>query len=76
MKKKKSVHVVPNPAGGWDIKRESSQRASAHMDTQAEAENRAIEIAKNDKAELFIHNKKGSIRDRKSYGNDPYPPKG
>jgi hypothetical protein len=24
----------------------------------------------------FIHNRQGQIRERDSYGNDPYPPKG
>ena len=33
-------------------------------------------IAIKNEGELFIHNRKGQIRDRNSYGNDPYPPDG
>ncbi|MEO6696071.1 MAG: DUF2188 domain-containing protein [Ignavibacteria bacterium] len=32
---------------------------------------KARTISKNQKSELFIHNKKGRIADRDSYGNDP-----
>lgn len=33
-------------------------------------------MAKNDGVEHLIHNKDGTISERNSYGNDPYPPKG
>lgn len=77
MTKKDSVHVVPNgDRGGWDVKRPHAERASGHFDTQAEAIDRAREISKKQEAELFIHRKDGTIRDRDSHGNDPFPPKG
>ena len=44
--------------------------------TQREAIRVGKEIAKNQGSELFVHNKQGQIRERNSYGNDPYPPKG
>jgi hypothetical protein len=34
-------------AGGWDVKKENAQRASAHTDTKREAEQRAREIVRN-----------------------------
>ena len=34
------------------------------------------EIAINNSSELLIHNQQGRIRERSSYGNDPYPPAG
>ena len=46
------------------------------FDTQKEAIAKAREIAINQKSELFIHGENGRIRERNSYGNDPYPPKG
>ena len=30
----------------------------------------------NQESELFIHGKNGRIRERDSYGNDPFPPRG
>ena len=39
-------------------------------------EARARGIAVNQQSELFIQGRDGQIRERNSYGNDPYPPKG
>src|SRR6476660_4734236 len=72
-------HVVPNPAGGWDVKKGHAGRSSGHSDTQAEATKRAAEIVKNaGGGEVRIHGKDGKIRDADTIapGNDPYPPRG
>jgi len=37
---------------------------------------RAREIARHQESELFIHRRNGQIRERNSYGNDPFPPEG
>ncbi len=75
MSKGKSQHVVPQD-GEWAVKRGGSDRATTVVPTQKEAIEIAKEIAKNQNAELFIHGKNGQIRERESYGNDPFPPKG
>lgn len=72
----KQHHVVPNPNGGWDVKTDNAQRASAHTNTKEEAISIARKISKNQGSELFIHNKDGQIASRDSHGNDPFPPKG
>ena len=72
---KKNVHVVPKN-GNWAVKTENSERPVKITTTQEEAIERAKEIAKNNQSELFIHRKNGTIRERNSYGNDPYPPEG
>lgn len=72
---KKPIHVVPNPDGGWNSKREGASRASGHFDTQKEAIEAARETARRDKTELSIHGKDGRIREKDSYGNDPFPPR-
>jgi len=69
-------HVVPNPNGGWDIKKGGSDRSSGHYDTKKQAVDKAREISRNQKTELKIHNKDGKISQSDSHGNDPYPPKG
>lgn len=77
--KPNSRHVLPNPNGGWDVKRPGAPRASAHADTQKEAIERANQIVGNSGGgEVRIHNRKGQIRDSNTIapGNDPYPPKG
>lgn len=68
-------HVVPNPAGGWDVKRGGSERASAHTDTKAQAVDRGREISRNQGTELVIHGTNGVIQRSDSHGNDPCPPR-
>ncbi|MBE7518392.1 MAG: DUF2188 domain-containing protein [Thermoflexaceae bacterium] len=71
-------HVVPNPDGGWDVKRPGAQRASSHHETQAGAEHRAKEIVGNlGGGEVVIHDRHGQIRDSDTVapGNDPNPPR-
>lgn len=72
---KNNVHVVPKE-DKWAVERENSQRVSHLVETQKEAIELARELAINSKVELLIHGKDGKIRERNSYGNDPYPPKG
>ncbi len=69
-------HVVPNPDGGWDVKRNGSQRASGHWDTKKEAVDEGRIISRNQGTELVIHKSDGTIQSRDSHGNDPYPPRG
>lgn len=73
---KKDMHVTPHPDGGWQGKKGNASRASFRTETQAEAIERATDQAKREKLELSIHGKNGRIREKNSYGNDPYPPKG
>jgi hypothetical protein len=73
--KKKSQHVIKDSKGGWSIKKGGSTKATQHFNTQKEAITRGREIAKNQKAELYIHGSDGKIRSKDSYGNDPCPPK-
>ena len=68
-------HIVPNPNGGWDVKRSGSERAGVHTDTKKEAVDAGRTISQNQKTELVIHNKNGKIANSDSHGNDPCPPK-
>ena len=72
---KKTQHVVPNSDGGWSVKKGGASRASQKFDSQKDAIKYGIKVSKNQKAELYIHRKDGTIRERNSYGNDPCPPK-
>ena len=71
---KKPIHVVPHDAG-WAVEREGGQRASSVHRTQAEAEQAGRSKARADQTEFILHNRKGEIRARDSYGNDPFPPR-
>lgn len=71
----KNQHVVPHE-GGWAVKGAGNSRATSVHETQAGAIQSAREIAQNQQSELLIHGRNGQIRERDSYGNDPFPPKG
>ena len=40
-------HVVPNPGGGWDVRRGGADRSSRHFDKKAEAVNHGREFSRN-----------------------------
>lgn len=72
----KNQHVTKHPQGGWQVKGDGNSRATVITATQAEAICIARDIAINQKSEVVIHRTNGKIRDKNSYGNDPFPPKG
>lgn len=75
MTRKRNQHVVPTE-GGWAVKRAGSSKATKVFQTQQEAIERGREIARNQRSELLIHGRDGRIREKNTYGPDPYPPKG
>lgn len=72
---RKSHHVVPNPKGGWDVKRGGGERASVHTDTKQNAIDAGRQISRSQGSELVIHGRDGVIQRSDSHGNDPCPPK-
>lgn len=72
----KTHHIVPNPNGGWDVKRGGANRASSHHQTKQAATDAGRVISRNQATELRIHNRNGRIARSDSHGNDPVPPKG
>ena len=71
----KKVFVSPNK-DLWKVKTVGTRKAAGLYNNKAEAVAKAIEVAKNKKAELFVQKGNGEIQFRNSYGNDPFPPKG
>lgn len=71
----KNQHVVPR-GDKWAVVGEGNSPAGSLHDTQAEAIDTGRDRAVRERSELFIHRPNGQIRDRNSYGNDPYPPEG
>lgn len=72
---KKNQHVVPHTEG-WAVKGAGNKKATSVHQTQREAIAAATETAKNQGSEMFIHGEDGRIRERNTYGTDPFPPKG
>lgn len=56
--------------------REGGERASATATTKQAAIERARALAKPESGQVIIHGTDGRIQSERSYGNDPFPPKG
>jgi len=72
---KKNQHVVPHKKG-WAVKGAGNQKATAIHPTQKSAIAQARNIARDQGSEMLIHGTNGHIRERNTYGKDPYPPEG
>jgi len=72
---KSTQHVVPR-AGKWAVRKAGSDRVTQTFETQREAVAAGRDIARNQGSELVIHGSDGLIRERRSYGNNTFPPKG
>lgn len=73
MSKKVFVSPLEND---WKVKTVGTKRATAIFENKTEAVKKAIEISKNQHAELFVQNRNGKIGWKNSYGNDPRKIKG
>ena len=71
---KRNLHVVPRTEG-WVVRSEGSSRATSVHASQRDAIDAARKIARKEAAEVVIHGKSGRIRERDSYGYDPFPPR-
>ncbi len=72
---RKTHHVVPNPDGGWDVRKGGSSRSSGHYETKKDAVDAGRDISINQGSEFLIHGRDGKIQTSDSHGPDPNPPK-
>jgi Uncharacterized protein conserved in bacteria (DUF2188) len=70
----RNVHVVPT-GGGWNVEEEGG-RGGSHFPTQSEAIQAGRKLARSNRSEHIIHGRDGRIRQRDSFGRDPFPPRG
>lgn len=75
MTKKPSQHVVPNQQGSWSVRKSEASKATRVFEKKADAVDYGRSVAKKGGSELYIHKKDGTISEKRSYGNDPCPPK-
>ena len=68
--------VMPHKDGGWQVKRDGGEKASLRTETKAVAEKVGREISRNQKTELQVHRKDGTIERSDSHGTDPRSSKG
>lgn len=70
----RNIHVVPS-SNGWDVKQEGNPFPLSSHPTQAAALQAAKPLAQVYQVELVTHGRDGRIRDKDSFGSDPFPPK-
>lgn len=76
MANRKTYHVTSRD-GDWVVQAEKAARASSKHPNKAEAVDRAVELAKSQGlSQVIIHKQDGTIQEERTYGKDPYPPKG
>ena len=71
----KTQRVSRRPDGKWQHKADGNQRATRVAQTQQEAIDSAIRVARNQGTEVVIYGRNGRIRSKDSFGADPCPPK-
>ena len=77
MSKHARCQVTNRLDGRWQTKAEGASRASQVAKTNAEAIDRARELARSTPlGQVIIHKSDGKIQTEHTYGRDPYPPKG
>ena len=62
----RNQHVVPHPEG-WAVKGAGNERYTAIYKYQADAIDRARDIARNYGSDVIIHRQDGTVRDRISF---------
>ncbi|MGA3287422.1 MAG: DUF2188 domain-containing protein [Bacteroidota bacterium] len=70
----RNIHVVPYN-GKWAAKIDNNSIPLAVRLTQELARQAAVPYAQAMRSEVVIHRPDGTIRDKDSYGNDPFPPR-
>lgn len=76
---KRTIYRVTynNEKEQWNVKKDGAKRPSASTETKEEAVQTGIGLArKQDHSQLVIRKVNGEIQEERTYGNDPYPPKG
>jgi hypothetical protein len=61
----------------WTVTRRGAARATAVLATQHAAVAKAADLAKHwRESQVVIHGADGRIQDERTYGTDPFPPRG
>lgn len=71
---KKNFHSVPWK-GDWAVKKEGTREPVSVHRTQAASEDKTRHLAKKAEVEAVFHNRRGIIKDKDSFGSDPFPPR-
>lgn len=71
----RNIHITKHKQEWW-AKEEKTSEPMSVFQKQSDAVVYGTRIAKVFQTELFIHGRDGRIRERNTFGRDPFPPKG
>jgi hypothetical protein len=66
---KNGRHVVPNPGGGWAVRRHGASKASRIFKIKQDAVSYARRAARREGSDLYVHRSDGTIGQKDTYGN-------
>ena len=73
----RTVYDVEPSGTQWYVQRRGTTRADSIHTTKQAAINRGVELARaNQPSQLVIRRANGTIEDERTYGGDPFPPRG
>jgi hypothetical protein len=76
MGKREKFHVAPD-RDRWKVQREGAKRPIKTFKNKKSAVDFGRKVTKNQPlGQLKIHKKNGTIQEERTYGKDPFPPKG
>ena len=75
MPKRTRMHITKTD-DGWKGQVEGNARASFNVETKQEAVDLGRAQMKRAEGQLIIHKTDGQFQEERTYGSDPYPPKG
>mgnify|MGYP001606876946 CR=1 FL=1 len=71
-----NIHITPRKDDqSWAVKKEGAPFDLGRFPTQQQAIDLGRQMAMIERVELVIHRRDGRIRDKDSYGPDPFPPR-
>lgn len=70
-----NIHITKCEEG-WQVKEAKTGRVFSVSSTQQAAIEYGTMVARSSESEILIHGRNGKIRERNTFGNDPFPPKG
>ncbi len=75
MPKRQRMHIT-GTRGDWKGQLEGNERASFRAPTKQEAVQKGREQMDRARGQILIHKTDGAFQEERTYGKDPYPPKG
>lgn len=71
------IYDVAPRGDRWAVKERGGARAIGVFDDKSAAVARAAQVARRHReSQIVIRRQDGTIQDERTYGNDPFPPKG